>query len=214
MHTVRGVLLAGGLLLMTATIACGAGQEPENAAGAGSPQPTSTVSESPSSSAPTTSSSTPPATSTEPTGQPARPRRTECTAGTLRLDLVGGEGAAGTVYRSLKFTNSGGESCVIQGFPGVSYVTGDSGQQVGPAALREGTKGAPITLAPGSSASVDVGFTNVRNFAPADCRPTKVRGLRVYPPHDTAAMFVPFRTDGCASTPPDPQLTVRTAEPN
>ena len=42
------------------------------------------------------------------------------------------------------------------------------------------------------------------------CLPTPVRGLRVYPPGDTASLFVPTAGTGCAGTPPGPQLTVRT----
>jgi hypothetical protein len=112
----------------------------------------------------------------------------------------------------LQFTNSGSRSCVIQGYPGVSYVAGDDGHQVGPAAFRVGTKGGPISLAPGATANAPVGFVQVGNFDPAVCQPTPVRGLRVYPPHETAAMFVAMDGTGCAGSPPDPQLLVRTVE--
>ncbi|MFL6142780.1 MAG: DUF4232 domain-containing protein [Labedaea sp.] len=134
----------------------------------------------------------------------------DCRAAELRLSLGQGDAAAGTVYRPLRFTNTGTRNCTIQGFPGVSYVAGDDGHQVGPAAFRVGTKGAPVSLAPGATASAPVGFTQVRNFDPAVCRPTAVRGLRIYPPHDTAAMFVAMEGTGCAGNPPGNQLEVRT----
>jgi hypothetical protein len=41
-------------------------------------------------------------------------------------------------------------------------------------------------------------------------RPADLRGLRVYPPGDKAALFVPAEGTGCAGTPPGPQLVVRT----
>jgi hypothetical protein len=50
----------------------------------------------------------------------------------------------------------------------------------------------------------------VANYDAAVCRPTPVRGLRVYPPGDTAALFVPAEGTGCAGTPPGDQLSVQT----
>ncbi|MCG8917645.1 DUF4232 domain-containing protein [Actinokineospora sp. PR83] len=134
----------------------------------------------------------------------------DCKAADLKLSIRDGEGAAGTVYRTLVFTNAGSRTCTMQGFPGVSYVTGDDGHQVGPAAYRDGTKGAPVTMAPGVSSSTVIGFVNVQNFDPAACQPTETRGLRVYPPHDTASMFLPLPGTGCSATPPGNQLTVKT----
>jgi len=142
-----------------------------------------------------------------------RPTGTDCTAADLTLALGDGEGAAGTVYRPLRFTNSGSRVCTIQGFPGVSYVAGSDGHQVGPAAFRVGTKGAVVTLRPGQVAAATVGFVNVGNYDEAACQPTQVLGIRVYPPHDTAAMFVPMDGIGCLRTPPGNQLTVRTVNP-
>jgi hypothetical protein len=133
-----------------------------------------------------------------------------CRAATLAVTLGAGEGAAGTVYVAVRFTDKGSVPCVIQGFPGVSYVAGDHGVQVGPAAERVETKGAPVTLAPGAVASALVGMTQVGNFDESVCRPTPTRGLRVYPPGDTASVFVPLSGTGCAGNPPGPQLTVRT----
>lgn len=148
-----------------------------------------------------------------PAPEPNNAASGECKVADLTLSLGGGEGAAGTTYRSLQFTNSGGRTCTIQGFPGVSYVTGDDGRQVGPAAKRDGAKGAPITLKPGDVAHADIGFVEVRNYDPAVCQPTEVRGLRIYPPHEYDSMFVSNPGLGCAGTPPGNQLVVKTVEP-
>jgi hypothetical protein len=134
----------------------------------------------------------------------------ECKVADLRLSLSRGEGAAGTFYRDLRFTNKGGRTCVIQGFPGVSYVAGADGHQVGPSAYRDGTKGPAISLKPGMTVYAPVGFVQVGNYDPAQCRPTSVRGIRVYPPHEYDSMFVPAPGTGCAATPPGNQLTVQT----
>lgn len=114
------------------------------------------------------------------------------------------------MYRALVFTNTGGRACDLRGFPGVSYVAGDDGHQVGPAAERNGDPGAAVRIAPGATASAQLQLVNVANFDPAVCRPTPVRGLRVYPPGETAALFVPLDGTGCAAAPPGLQLSVQT----
>ena len=54
-------------------------------------------------------------------------------------------------------------------------------------------------------------FVQVANFDAAVCQPTPVRGLRVYPPGETASLFVAMNNQtGCAGNPPGPQLTVKT----
>jgi uncharacterized protein DUF4232 len=113
------------------------------------------------------------------------------------------------VYRVLVFTNRGNRSCELQGFPGVSYVAGDDGHQVGSAAARTGDRGKSVPIAPGGTASAQLRQVNVANFDAATCQPTPVRGLRVYPPGETAAIFVPLGGTGCAGTPSGPQLTVQ-----
>lgn len=133
-----------------------------------------------------------------------------CTVRTLDVVLAGEEGTAGTIYRGVVFTNTGGQSCTIQGFPGVSFVAGEDGRQVGDAAIRQGEKGPVVTLRPGAAATAPVGFRNIGNFDPAVCQPTQVRGLRVYPPHDRRSEFVPFETTGCAGEVPGGQLVVLT----
>jgi uncharacterized protein DUF4232 len=143
---------------------------------------------------------------------PAPTNDAECKVADLSLRLGGGDAAAGTSYRALVFTNKGGRTCTIQGFPGVSFVAGDDGHQVGPAAFRVGEKGPAITLRPGESAFTDIGFVQIQNYEPAVCQPTEVRGLRVYPPHDYDSMFVENPGMGCAGTPPGNQLTVATVE--
>ena len=133
-----------------------------------------------------------------------------CTTAELRATLGDGDAGAGSTYRPLLFTNTGGRTCELHGFPGVSYVTGDGGEQVGPAAAESGQRGDQVVLRPGGQAAAVVQFVQVANFDAAVYRPTPVRGLRVYPPGDTAALFVPAEGTGCAGTPPGQQLSVQT----
>jgi hypothetical protein len=140
-------------------------------------------------------------------GSVAAPR---CRSAQLTPSLGQPEGAAGSVYRVLVFTNTGSRACDMQGFPGVSYVAGDAGQQIGPAAERVGDAGGSVRIAPGATASAQLQLVNVANYDAAVCHPMPVRGLRIYPPGETAALFVPVEATGCAATPPGSQLTVGT----
>lgn len=132
-----------------------------------------------------------------------------CKTAEVKLSLGRGEGAAGTVFRPLRFTNTSNSSCTMIGYPGVSYVTGANGRQVGAAAVRTGGKRVLVTLAPGETASATVGFTQVDNFDPAACKKTPVRGLRVYPPNNTASKFIANPGFGCAGKVPGAQLKVK-----
>jgi hypothetical protein len=141
-------------------------------------------------------------------------RTPECKSGGLKLSFGGGDAGMSHQFRELKFTNVSKHSCVIVGFPGVSYVTGDKGTQVGAPAVREGKIGKQITLVPGQFASTIIDAVDYEVFEPAVCRPTPVRGYRIYPPDETAAMFIPLPSGahGCAGTTPSPQLSVVTIQ--
>ncbi|HEY0447821.1 DUF4232 domain-containing protein [Actinophytocola sp.] len=212
----RAALLVGGVTIALLTAGC------QNATtGANSPDVpsiTEAAGTPPSTQAPPASSSTPQAqppvnSAAKPAAEKPKPAATnpnECKVADLKLSLAGGDAAAGTTYRQLRFTNSGHRTCTIQGFPGVSYVAGNDGHQVGPAAYRDGRKGPAITLKPGQMAYAPLGFVQVRNYDPAVCKPTAVRGLRVYPPHEYSSMYLAAPGTGCAGTPPGNQLVLRT----
>ena len=130
----------------------------------------------------------------------------------LRGSLGPAEGAAGSVYVPLVLTNIGGRTCELRGFPGVSYVAGNDGHQVGPAAAMSGPRG-EVVLKPGAAAAAQLQLVNVANFDAGLCRPTPVRGLRVYPPGDTTSLFIERAGTGCAGPPPGNQLSVQTLTP-
>lgn len=189
----RARLIVGELLIAVLTAACGSGQQ----ATAGSPIPLSPLDASgPPSMAPTMTTAPVP----------------ECRAADLTLAVARSEGAAGHVYRTLQFTNRSEHRCVMQGYPGVSFVA-DDGHQIGPAAVREGPIGTQVTVDPGASAVAVVDFTDTGVFNPDTCRPTQVRGLRVYPPDERTAIDLPLPGTGCAATTPSAQLHVRTITP-
>ncbi|PTR22838.1 uncharacterized protein DUF4232 [Rhodococcus sp. OK519] len=124
-----------------------------------------------------------------------------CAVSELRLTLGQGQGAAGSAELPLVFTNVSGRTCVLDGFPGVSYVQGGAdGAQVGAAATRSGSSAGAVTLAPNAAATAMVRAVEVRNYPQDTCAPTPVSGLRVYPPNDTGSIFVPYSTTGCSKT--------------
>lgn len=145
-----------------------------------------------------------------PSDEPDAAGLPRCTTGSLSAALGEGDAAAGSVYRPLIFTNTGPHTCELRGFPGVSYVAGDDGHQVGPAASMSGERGGQVAIAPGGAARAQLQLVNVQNYDAAACHPVAVRGLRVYPPGDTAALFVPVDGTGCSATPPGNQLAVQT----
>ncbi|WP_051792018.1 DUF4232 domain-containing protein [Amycolatopsis jejuensis] len=169
----------------------------------------------PSSSEAPSSSSSAPSSAPSPSGSSssAKPPVDNglCKAADVTLSIGKGDAGAGSVYRPLLIKNTSNTPCTIQGFPGVSYVGGADGHQIGPAAFREGEKGAVVKLAPGQSAAADLQFVQVRNFDPAVCKPTDVKGLRVYLPQETASKFVADPGTGCAGEKlPGNQLAVKT----
>jgi hypothetical protein len=124
----------------------------------------------------------------------------QCVTGSLKVTTGTGNAGAGHSFIPIVFTNTSGTPCSIAAYPGVSFVTGDDGHQVGDPASRVSTKGATITLAPGQAASAALSITNVGLYDAGQCKPVDVRGLRVYPPNNTAAAFVPLNTgvQGCS----------------
>lgn len=213
----RAALLTTGVVAALVLAGCGgAGQatggtpvtSPTGAAGGQTfvPVTSTTVAAAPSTTAPTT-----PAAAGG--GEPGTGTIAECKPANLKLSLGSADGAAGHVFQALRFTNVSKVSCVIVGFPGVSYVAGDHGTQVGEPAQREGKIGARITLHPGQVASAIISETDIGVFDPAQCKPTDTRGFRVYPPDSTTSMFVAQAGRGCAGNPPEPQLRVQTIKP-
>lgn len=199
---------AGGL-----TVAVGLlGALAAGCSGSGTLAPVATpVAQAPATSAPTT---TAPATA-GPTSEPPAPGPPDtnpqrCDTPELRGSLGPADGAAGSVIQTLVLTNVGTRTCELRGFPGVSYVAGTDGHQVGPAAAMSGARGSVVVLAPGKSATTQLKLVNVQNYDAAVCKPTQVLGLRVYPPGATASLYVERAGTGCAGTPPGDQISVQT----
>ena len=140
-----------------------------------------------------------PPLTTVPVSNGGKPAPSRCHTKDLALRTGEGEGAAGTEYLALIFTNKSSRTCTLYGYPGVSWVAGDHGTQVGDPFQRGGThKKVTVTLKPGRAAHTNLQMPNAANYDPAKCKPVTVRGLRVYPPDETAAVFVKLPSTECS----------------
>jgi hypothetical protein len=121
-----------------------------------------------------------------------------CTSANLQASLGGGAGAGMSQnHTGLQLRNTGSSACTLYGYPGVSWVRGAQGLQTGAAAVRQpdpgGTEGV-VTLAPGALASAPLDIVDAAVIPPSECKPVPVRGLRIYPPGQKAALFLPLPT--------------------
>jgi Protein of unknown function (DUF4232) len=106
-------------------------------------------------------------------------------------------GAAGTIFYPIRFTNKGTHACTLRGYPGVSAVT-SAGAQIGNPAGRSGNPVKTVTLAPKKSASTMVGFAHTANFPAAKCKPVTARGLRVIPPNQSTSVTIKRKFSACS----------------
>ena len=166
--------------------ACGS-----TAAPAASPTRTVTIQSSPTAPA-STSAAADSGSSSAPAGPPG------CLASALQPQLGASQGTAGTIYQVVVLTNTSGDACTLYGYPGVSFVTGIGGTQVGaPASKNPVVARALVTLAPGADADVLLAVHDAG--AIAGCTITSVNWLRIYPPGDYGSIYVQYNTQACAN---------------
>jgi hypothetical protein len=177
---------AAAALLLTA---CGPSQPQTQ----GTTEPGST-SASPATSSAAPGTSAPPSSATPTATGPAL-----CKAATLSAatDATGG-GAAGSVYMTLTLTNTGAEPCLLKGFPGVSLAADANGAPIGaPAKRDETTPAVDVLLAPGQAGAAVLRYTQAGNYP--DCTIVPAAGYRIYPPEDTASLFLAQPTQACSN---------------
>jgi hypothetical protein len=153
-----------------------------------------------SSPAPAASTSTPVSVPST-TISPAVVGASACPNGSLKVTQGLGQGYAGGVYEVIDFTNTSGSTCTLYGYPGVSLVSGPPYVQIGLAAKRQATANTPvklITLAPGDVANALLQIVDALNFPTATCSPAAATDLQVYPPGQTAAVYLPNQSEACA----------------
>jgi len=111
-----------------------------------------------------------------------------CAAGALAVSVAADhiQGAAGTLFIPIEFTNFSQQTCTLFGFPGVSAVT-FAGKQLGSPAAWAGGQPGTVTLAPGGTGHAILRYSNVitGNCPTADKR--TAYELKVFPPGQTQA---------------------------
>lgn len=124
-----------------------------------------------------------------------------CTASDLGvwLALDQGNGAAGTIYYPLEFTNLSHHTCYLFGYPGVSALD-RNGHQLGSPADWGSLQGARIVnLAPGATAHTLLGYHDVVVTTEPGCHEVNSAvDLRVYPPGQRSATHAAFTFPVCS----------------
>ena len=134
------------------------------------------------------------------TGTPAAPgAAAPCPTRSLGLKPGVSQGAAGSVYQVLDFTNISNVTCTLYGYPGVSLAGGSPVAQVGPAAGEDPTTPRKlVTLAPGQVANALLRIVDALNFPASTCGPVKTQWIQVYPPNQTTPIYLAYKTTGCS----------------
>ena len=124
-----------------------------------------------------------------------------CQGRYLRADVGASNGAAGSTYQVITFTNLDNVPCTLYGYPGVSLANGTPVTQVGAAADRDHTvTPTPVTLQPQGVASVTLRVVDALNFPTSACQPVATTWLQIYPPNQYGALYVPYKSTGCADS--------------
>jgi hypothetical protein len=137
-------------------------------------------------------------------GSPAKPGSVGpagCLTSALRATLGAAQGAAGSAYQVVVLANTSGKTCALYGYPGVSFVSGVGGAQIGAAATRDRSVAAKVvTLAPGQRGSFTLRIVNAGTLPADSCRPVTASWLKIFPPENTAALYVGYTARACTST--------------
>jgi hypothetical protein len=137
-------------------------------------------------------SSTPPS-STRPSSTPPA-----CTTANLVVwvNVDEGQGALGTWYYPLEFTNVSNHTCRLRGYPGVS-ATNATGKQLGDAAgLQADWPPAWVNIGAGRTVHALFGY-GAAEVSTANCKPKTASYLKVVPPNQTTPLHAFFDFPTC-----------------
>lgn len=125
-----------------------------------------------------------------------------CATANLKATVLtsAGGAAAGSTYYPMNLTNTGSTSCALFGYPGVSWVTGPSGSQIGrPATRNPAVTPATVVLAPGQTAHVTLQVVDALNYSKTTCQPVTAHWLKIFPPGQFTALYVKFSALTCSA---------------
>jgi hypothetical protein len=124
-----------------------------------------------------------------------------CRTKDLRVAVGQQNGAAGTIYYPLDFTNVSPAACSMYGYPGVAFVTAQGGSLVGAPAGRRmigGITPTLVTLQPGATAHATLAISDVLVSNQCHSHQVPVNMIQVYPPDQYTALFAHLSRTGCA----------------
>jgi Protein of unknown function (DUF4232) len=128
-----------------------------------------------------------------------------CTAGDIGawVAVDQGNGAAGSIYYPLQFTNLSAHSCSLRGFPGVSAINRNGHQLGRPAGWDHVIAPRTVTLAPGATAHTILRYSDVVVSTSSGCDPVfSTFELRVYLPGQYTATHAAFDLEACSHAGP------------
>ena len=139
------------------------------------------------------------------TADTARASVPACTAGDLGawVAVDQGNGAAGSIYYPLQFTNLSRHACAMRGFPGVSAIDRNGHQLGSPASRDRGIPVRTVVLAPGATAHTILRYSDATVTTAPGCHPVfSTFELRVYPPNQFSATHAAFGLEACSHAGP------------
>jgi hypothetical protein len=95
-------------------------------------------------------------------------------------------GAAGTIYYPVEFTNLGSAACTLSGYPGVAAID-SAGHELGHPAVRVTVTAHTITLRPNQTVHAMLG---IEETGAVGCHTVTAFGLQVYPPNQKVRQLV------------------------
>jgi hypothetical protein len=128
-----------------------------------------------------------------------------CTAGDLGawVAVTQGNGAAGSIFYPLQFTNLSGHACAMRGFPGVSAIDRNGHQLGSPAGWDHTRPVRTVVLAAGATAHVTLRYSDATVATSPGCHPvSSMFELRIFPPGQRQATFAAWSMAACSHTGP------------
>jgi hypothetical protein len=129
----------------------------------------------------------------------------KCTAFDLGVWVAVGEGngAAGTIYYPLQFTNVSRHTCSLFGYPGVSALDRNGHQLGSPANWGSRAGARTVYLAPGATAHTLLAYHDAAVTTEPGCDPVfSTALLRLYPPDQRQSTFAEFSLEACSHAGP------------
>ena len=133
----------------------------------------------------------------------------DCRIDEMRVEMAPDPSASGADFDAylVWMTNLSTRSCQLLGYPGVDFMAGPDGPQIGHDGFRDRVyTPSRFSIRPGQRAAAEVRITHAA-AVPA-CQPVTVGGVQVYVPNTKSPVFIAMPVEACGN-PQAIQMTVR-----